>query len=221
MAVIQLALVVLTSLVTLGSCDKNFTVTAEVTLELEVKNYNGQGDDITGKVTIGLFGDTAPITTLNFKTLCQGWTRDSQKLSYKNSFCHRMVKDLLLQCGDILVGDGSGSISIYGSRFNDENFSISHRSGGIVAMANHGKDTNGSQFFITFGPSRFLDEKHVAFGKVLKGFTILRAINRVGPREGYDSPKRPVRITECSAAEVKKYELSAKDMLKDDLEEAK
>lgn len=64
----------------------------------------------------------------------------------------------------------SSAISIYGNRFNDENFSISHRSGGVVSMANHGKDTNGSQFFITFGPSRFLDGKHVAFGKVLKGF---------------------------------------------------
>lgn len=211
----------LTSLVTLSSCDKNFTVTHEVSLELEVKNYNGLGDDVSGKVVIGLFGDTTPITALNFKTLCDGWTRDSQKLSFKNSFCHRIVKDLLIQCGDITTGDGSGSISIYGNRFNDENFSISHTSGGIVSMANHGRDTNGSQFFLTLGPSRFLDEKHVAFGKVLKGFNILKAVNRMGPGSDYQTPRRPIRITECSAAEVKKFELSAKDMLKDDLEEGK
>ncbi|KAK7116124.1 uncharacterized protein [Littorina saxatilis] len=209
---------VLTSLVTLCYGDKNFTVTYEATLEVEVKNYNGLGDDISGKVVIGMFGDTTPITALNFKTLCEGWTRNNQKLSFKNSFCHRMVKDMLVQCGDITTGDGTGSISIYGQRFNDENYSISHRSGGIVSMANHGKDTNGSQFFITIGPSRFLDKKHVAFGKVLKGFNILRTINRMGPGADFQTPRRPIRIAECTTQEVKKYELSANDMKKDDLE---
>lgn len=60
--------------------------------------------------------------------------------------------------------------SIYGEHFNDENFIISHSSGGVVSMANKGRDTNGSHFLITLGPSRFLNNKHVAFGKVLKGF---------------------------------------------------
>ncbi|KAK7477848.1 hypothetical protein BaRGS_00030926 [Batillaria attramentaria] len=220
MAAITVA-VVLTSLVALCACEKNFTVTFEVTLEVEVKNYNGQGDDINGKIVIGMFGDTAPITALNFKNLCNGWTRDDVKLSYKNSFCHRLVKDMLIQCGDITTGDGTGTISIYGPRFNDENFTIKHRSGGIVSMANHGRDTNGSQFFITFGPSRFLDQKHVAFGKVIKGYNILRALNRMGSQPDFSTPKRPIRITECSTAEVKKYELSQKDMEKDDLEETK
>lgn len=79
MATLTIA-VVLTSLVSLCSCDKNFTVTFEATLEIEAKNYNGQGDDISGKLVIGIFGDTAPITALNFKTLCTGWTRDSVRL---------------------------------------------------------------------------------------------------------------------------------------------
>ena len=75
-------LAVLTSLVTLCYCDKNFTVTYEVTLEVEVKNYNGLGDDINGKIVIGMFGDTAPITALNFKTLCDGWTRNDVSNNY-------------------------------------------------------------------------------------------------------------------------------------------
>lgn len=205
----------------LGSCDKNFTVTTEVVLDVEVKNYNGQGDDLNGQVVIGLFGDTVPVSSLNFKTLCKGYKKPNteDKLTYRNTYCHRIVKDMLIHCGDVFQTDGVGSTSIYGETFNDENFVISHSSGGIVSYANRGTDTNGSQFFITFGASRFLDKRHVAFGKVVKGFQYLAVINRLGAVKQTDTkPKRPVKFTECAVNEVKKYELSAKDMKTDDLE---
>ncbi|XP_059160120.1 uncharacterized protein LOC131943852 isoform X1 [Physella acuta] len=209
----------LATLVAFSSANKNFTVTSEVVFDLEVKNYNGNGDDINGKLVIGLFGETAPVASLNFKTLCEGYKRPKEaKISYRNTYCHRLVKDMLIQCGDVFGLDGRGSTSIYGEYFNDENFIISHTSGGIVSMANKGRDTNGSQFFLSLGASRFFDKKHVAFGKVVKGYQYLMAINRMGAQDKDQKPKRPIRFTECTVNEVKKYELSEKDMKTDDLE---
>ncbi|BFZ01922.1 hypothetical protein BsWGS_04961 [Bradybaena similaris] len=210
---------VLAAVMVLGSCNKNYTITAEVVLEVEVKNYNGQGDDINAQVAIGLFGDTVPVASLNFKTICEGFKRPNQPVvTYKNTYCHRVVRDMLLQCGDVHGLEGRGGTSIYGTTFNDENFLISHSSGGIVSMANRGKDSNGSQFFITFGACRFFDKKHVAFGKVVRGYQYLMVINRIGNQEKTQKPKRPIKITDCSVNEVKKYELSDLDLRTDDLE---
>jgi len=199
----------------------SFKVTSQVTLEVEVKNYNGQGDDINGEVTIGLFGETAPATTLNFKGLCEGFKRPTyqDKVGFRNTYCHRVVKDMLIQCGDVFNLEGRGGTSIYGDSFNDENFDVSHTSGGIVSMANRGKNSNGSQFFFTLGSSRFLDKKHVAFGKVLKGFQYVALINKIGAGEVHGFPKRPVRIVECSVnKDAKELTLSEEDMKTDDLE---
>jgi len=216
----MLLLYTLSTLLAFGLCEKNFTVTTEVILDVETKNYNGNGDDLEGQIVIGLFGDTVPVSVLNFKNLCSGYKKaDAQKVSYRNTYCHRMVKDMLIHCGDVFGQDGTGSTSIYGESFNDENFIISHSSGGIVSYANQGTDSNGSQFFITFQKSRFLDNRHVAFGKVLKGMQYLIAINRMGETSKTDQhPKRPVKFTDCQVKEVKKYELSEKDMKTDDLE---
>jgi len=211
----------LSALLSVGLCEKNFTVTSEIALDVEVKNYNGQGDDLVGQVVIGLFGDTVPVSSLNFKTLCSGYKKQNtgSKISYRNTYCHRIVKDMLLHCGDVFNTDGLGTTSIYGDTFNDENFIISHSSGGIVSYANRGTDTNGSQFFVTFGPARFLDKRHVAFGKVVKGYQYLMAMNRMGSADKADSsPKKQIKFTECAVNDVKKYELSAKDMKTDDLE---
>uniref|UniRef100_A0A0B6ZFL5 Peptidyl-prolyl cis-trans isomerase n=1 Tax=Arion vulgaris TaxID=1028688 RepID=A0A0B6ZFL5_9EUPU len=209
----------LATLLTIVSCEKNYTITSEVVFELEVKNYNGNGDSISGKLVVGLFGESVPVASLNFKTLCEGFKRPNQaSLSYRNTCCHRIVRDMLLQCGDVFGQEGYGSTSIYGESFNDENFEISHRSGGIVSMANKGKDTNGSQFFLTFGSTRFFDKKHVAFGKVVRGYRYLAAINRMGSVERSQKPKRPVCFTDCNVQEVDKYQLSEKDLKTDDLE---
>jgi len=213
-----LLMTALAALAALGAADSNFTVTAEAVFDVEVKNYNGQ-DDLKGKITVGIFGNTAPVSALNFKTLCNGFKRPKlEKIGYKNTHCHRVVKDMLLHCGDVFNQEGRGSTSIYGATFNDENFVISHTSGGIVSMANRGKDTNGSQFFFTIGAARFLDKKHVAFGKVTKGFQYIMAINRVGPDARAVRPKKPVKITNCEVNDIKNYDLSLKDMKTDDLE---
>ncbi|CAG5127817.1 unnamed protein product [Candidula unifasciata] len=215
-----IALCTLSLLVALGSCNKNYTVTSLVELDIEVKNYNGKGDDLNGKVVIGLFGDTVPVATLNFKTLCEGFKRPNQPtLSYKNTICHRISRDMFLQCGDVFNKEGYGSTSIYGEYFNDENFIIKHTSGGIVTMANKGKDTNGSHFIILLGPGRYFDNKHVAFGKVVSGYQYIEALNRIGPVDRSGKPKRTIKIVDCTAKEVEqKYELTEKDLKTDDLE---
>lgn len=115
------------------------------------------------------------------------------KYSFKNTPIHRVVRDFVIQTGDFTNGDGTGGNSfyikaisndlfsllgksIYGDKFIDENFILSHRSPGWVSMANYGKDTNGSQWFVTLVPARWLDGHHVAFGRVLSGMVRLTAL---------------------------------------------
>lgn len=104
----------------------------------------------------------------------------------------------MIQGGDFLKGDGSGSMSIYGDKFADENFTLKHTGPGLLSMANSGKNTNGCQFFITATKTDYLDNKHVVFGKLIDGdgLLTLRKIENVqtGPN---NKPKLPVLITEC------------------------
>eukprot|EP01120_Amphizonella_sp_Union-15-10_P011999 TRINITY_DN5246_c0_g1_i3.p1 TRINITY_DN5246_c0_g1~~TRINITY_DN5246_c0_g1_i3.p1 ORF type:complete len:106 (+),score=11.51 TRINITY_DN5246_c0_g1_i3:309-626(+) len=101
----------------------------------------------------------------------------------------------MIQGGDITHGNGYGGESIYGSKFADENFKIKHSEPGLLSMANSGPGTNGSQFFITTVPCPWLNGKHVVFGKVIDGMSVVKSIESQGKSSG--EVKSKVVISDC------------------------
>ena len=149
-----------------------------------------------GRVVIMLFDETVPKTCKNFRFLCSHGMFDKTRPSYQDSCFHRVIKNFMIQGGDFTNGDGTGGISIYGGKFEDENFELKHNQPGLLSMANSGPNTNGSQFFITTQETPWLDNKHVVFGIVLKGFDIIKKIENLETDEN-DRPMYEVKITAC------------------------
>ncbi|KAJ8303940.1 hypothetical protein KUTeg_017523 [Tegillarca granosa] len=223
---IYLGLLVACIVLTKAKKDKkdSYIVTEEVWFDVEIKDYDGQGEDYRGRFVVAVFGEVCPMTALNFISLAKGYKRGRKTLHYKNSPVHRVVRDFIIQMGDVTTGDGTGGKfivnlfkikrrvfceSIFGATFVDENFDVSHRARGFVSMANHGKDTNGSQFFILLTKSRWLDGKHVAFGKVIKGMDVIKAIGEVELQKDSAMPKKTVKIIDSGTVGIdKKYELT-------------
>lgn len=159
------------------------------------------GDKIQGRITFELYAKDVPKTALNFYHLCKGdkASPEGRALSYKNSIFHRVIPGFMCQGGDILNKDGTGSISIYGNTFGDENFIYSHDKPGLLSMANRGPNSNGSQFFITTADCGWLDGKHVVFGKVLDGIQVLNNIESNGSANG--KVKSEILISNCGVLE--------------------
>ena len=110
-----------------------------------------------------------------------------KKLHYKDSKFHRIIPGFMAQGGDFTHHNGMGGESIYGNKFADENFKLQHNKKHLLSMANAGEDTNGSQFFITFAKTEWLDNKHVVFGEVIDGEKTVDAMEAVGSDSGSTS----------------------------------
>lgn len=158
------------------------------------------GGELEGRIVVEVYKDVVPKTAENFRALCNGdkgiGPNTGVPLHYKGGCFHRIVKGFMIQGGDISARDGTGGESIYGSKFEDENFELKHERKGMLSMANAGPNTNGSQFFITTTRTSHLDGKHVVFGRVIKGMGVVRAIEHVTTREG-DYPTADVIIVDC------------------------
>uniref|UniRef100_A0A0E0QUE9 Peptidyl-prolyl cis-trans isomerase n=2 Tax=Oryza TaxID=4527 RepID=A0A0E0QUE9_ORYRU len=155
-------------------------VTNRVYLDVEIDGQH------IGRIVIGLYGDVVPKTVANFRALCtgeEGIGHKGKSLHYKGSRFHRIIPGFMIQGGDIVRGDGKGS---------------------VIAMANSGPDSNGSQFYITTIKTSWLDGEHVVFGRVIQGMDYVYAIE--GGAGTYNGkPRKKVVITDSGEIPKEKW----------------
>ncbi|KAH8120456.1 peptidylprolyl isomerase-like protein 2 [Phellopilus nigrolimitatus] len=147
--------------------------------------------NLGGSLNLELYCEKAPKTCYNFLML-------AREGKYDDCIFHRLVPGFMIQTGDP-TGTGSGGQSYWGTPFRDEHDlkgAAKHDARGVLAMANRGAGTNGSQFYITFKPSPNLDGKHTVFGKLVGGEDVLDTLERLPRKEGTERPSKTVRITE-------------------------
>jgi len=174
------------------------------------------GEKPIGRVIFSLYDDLVPKTAENFRALCtgeKGTGLSGKALWYKGSGFHRVIKGFMCQGGDFTAGNGTGGESIYGEKFEDEAFLATHTKPFLLSMANAGPGTNGSQFFITVAPTSHLDNKHVVFGEVIRGKSIVRQIENF-PTAAGDVPTAPIVIADCGL--LSPEELAHFDATRDD-----
>eukprot|EP00397_Hematodinium_sp_SG-2012_P047563 GEMP01054148.1.p1 GENE.GEMP01054148.1~~GEMP01054148.1.p1 ORF type:complete len:298 (+),score=54.90 GEMP01054148.1:58-894(+) len=153
-------------------------------------------DQFAGRLVIGLYGGMVPMTCENFLQLCKGYVIGDKMIGYKNTMLHQIKPGVAAFGGDVITGHGNDSgMSIYGRYFPDENFEVEFVQEGDVAMANWGKNSNASQFMITFCRLTIFYGQHVVFGTVLKGMKVVKQLADLGTTSG--RPVLPVRIIDC------------------------
>ena len=159
-------------------------VTQKVYFDIDI------GGEAAGRITFGLFGNTVPKTAKNFASLAAGDSgvgNSGKPLHFKGSGFHRIIPGFMAQGGDFTNGNGTGGESIYGNKFADENFQLHHTKPYLLSMANAGPNTNGSQFFITFKETPWLNGRHTVFGEVLDGKDIVNKLEKIGSGSGKTS----------------------------------
>ena len=164
------------------------------------------GNKAAGRIVIELFANTVPKTAENFRLLCtgeKGTGKSGKPLHYKGSVFHRIIPGFMCQGGDFTKGDGTGGESIYGAKFEDEwdKGFVAHSEPFMLSMANSGKNTNGSQFFITTAQTSWLDVRHCVFGIVESGSEVVQKMEACGSKSGACSQK--VTITNCGLIKKK------------------
>lgn len=174
-----------------SSMPKFNTANPQTFFDLTIGNEGEEGYE-KGRVIFELFKEQVPKTAENFRSICAG----DKGLSYKDNIFHRIIPDFMMQGGDITNQNGTGGKSIYGNKFADEGIWIPHTIPGLLSMANSGPNTNGSQFFITYKETPWLDGKHTVFGRVIQGMDIVRKAEKVKTGAN-DVPTLTVKITDC------------------------
>nr|BAS66822.1 cyclophilin protein [Echinocardium cordatum] len=184
-SIIALFVTLFAALVRADDPDVEALVTHKVSFDISI------GGVPSGTIDLGLFGEVVPKTVANFLTYADAENEEN----YVDTKFHRVIKSFMIQGGDFVSEDGSGSRSIYGKdHFDDENFKLDHYGAGWLAMANAGPNTNGCQFYITTVKTKWLNGAHVVFGRVINGLDVVAAIENAETDKN-DKPLQDVVVT--------------------------